>query len=387
MNLYKKSLIGRTLYVVFCSMLVLSINAAVFAEAIEVVNADSDGKNSAEQLQKFQTQKEAYRQELSTSITAIHNELTDILECYRQITEDLGIDTVAGIGQSLDLAINALSFFDNKFGIIEAIFGGFDFEVGDDTVTIGGIPVIKDIIKNIEGQIATWGSVACEVSIAVTNTCDQRNPVDSFPNAQYGCLRECRMPFELTRIWVNLVALGRLVENTVDKGAKQTIVAVGGGNVSLITAPISVVVAFARLVADNVQACDDNIQGSEIAASYLRLAALRGDHIYSDSVFNEYMIFDLRTRIEINLGGHGNHPHPIAVFQLPAIHGGFLELAGAITKETILNMILAGESIGNAENFYQKAEQEYGAGNYKVAYANYGHAYRAATRPTGESGH
>ena len=246
---------------------------------------------------------------------------------------------------------------------------------------------MKDIIKNNEGQIGTWGSGACEVSIAVTNTCDQRNPVDSFPNAQYGCLRECRMPFELTRIWVNLVALGRLVENTVDKGAKQTIVAVGGGNVSLITAPISVVVAFARLVADNVQACDDNIQGSEIAASYLRLAALRGDHIYSDSVFTEDMIFDFRTRIEINLGGHGNHPHPIAVFQLPAIHGGFLELAGAITKETILNMILAGESVGNADSFHQKAEAEYMAGNYKVAYANYGHAYRAATRPTGESGH
>ncbi|MCH7691511.1 MAG: hypothetical protein IIA17_10770, partial [candidate division Zixibacteria bacterium] len=258
MKLYKKSLISKTLYITFFSMLILSVNAPVFAEAIEAVDANNVVKNNSDQLLEFQSQKEAYRQEVATSISAIHNELTDILECYRQITEDLGIDTVAGIGQSLDLAINALSFFDNKFGIIEDIFGGFDFVVGDDTVTIGGIPVIRDIINNIEGQVATWGSVACEVSIAITNTCEQRNPVDSFPNAQYGCWRECRMPYVLTRVWVNLVALGRLVENTVDKGAKQTIVAVGGGNVSLITAPISVVVAFARLVADNIQSCDDN---------------------------------------------------------------------------------------------------------------------------------
>lgn len=377
MKLYNKSLTSKSLYTVFCAMLILSINAPVFAEAIKVEDSPLVTQMKQDYVSQLQ---------ILNSVSKIQSELKDILECYRQITVDLGIDTLPGIAQALKVADNTFSFFELNFQIIEDLFGGFDFVVGKDTVTIGGIPILKDIIKSVEDEITNWATVACRASNAITNNCAQRNPVDSFPNAVYGCWRECRLPFELTRIWVNLVALARLVENTVDKGAKQTIVAVGGGNLSLIMAPISVVVAFTRLVADNIQSCDGNIQGSEIAASYLRLAALRGDHIYSDSVFNAYLIFDLRTRIEINLGGHGNHPHPIAIFQLPAQFGGYLELARDITKETILTMILAGQDVDKAERFFGEGEAEFAAGNYKRAYAEYGKAYRAATRAHGHGG-
>ena len=188
------------------------------------------------------------------------------------------------------------------------------------------------------------------------------------------------MPYQLTRIWVNLVALARLVEQTTDAAAKQEIVAVGGGNLSLLMEPISVVVGFTRLVADNIKSCDDEIQSAEIAASYVRLAALRGDHIYSDSVFNEYMKFDLRTKIAINLSGHGSHPHPIAIFQLPSQFGGYLELAREIVAETINDMKTAGESVGDAEHKLAEGDAKYFAGEFKKAYEKFGAAYRAATK-------
>ena len=88
----------------------------------------------------------------------------------------------------------------------------------------------------------------------------------------------------------------------------------------------------------------------------------------------------MRTRIEINLAGHGDHPHPIAIFQLPAQYGGYLELARDIVQETINEMIAAGENVHQAQQFWDRGNTEFSSGHYKKAYDLYSQSYNESTK-------
>lgn len=350
------------------------------------------------------------RAKILSNVAQMNNSLTDVIDCYWTIAQDLELDQLPGMQESHDLAVFTIDRVESAFSEILDIVDGIDYTVGpievdfgiakwasrfwDDegdnnitfgpwTVTAGAIPFFADLTDFLNDLIGKWASVACEVQTAVSNgtlqASTESNPDDFIP-AEYGCWREKTLPYIVTRVWVNVVGLADLVNFTADDVAEEDIVAVGGGNLSLVHAPISVVVSLAKLVAANVKSCDDNVVSSEAHASYLRLAALHQEHLYSDSVFSEYWAYDLRTRIEINLAGHGNHPHAIASFQLPESMGGHLEMANEVVKETIQSFGTAGEQIGNADLRYLQGMNAQSAGEYKLAYDYFGQAYRAATK-------
>jgi hypothetical protein len=172
--------------------------------------------------------------------------------------------------------------------------------------------------------------------------------------------------------------------------------------------PLEAIKGLAELVSQEVGFCQDDEGGAQIEANFNRLGYIHGQLTGVDDGidtidakldrhmedlnqhvmdFNEWKVFSLRTRIEINLAGHGKHPHEIAMFQLPEQFGGHLELAREVVEETLVNMMAAGESINNAEKKLAQGDLRYAAGEYKRAYVGYGEAYRAATKPTGEGGH
>ncbi|HEX9597945.1 MAG TPA: hypothetical protein VF963_01095 [Gaiellaceae bacterium] len=85
---------------------------------------------------------------------------------------------------------------------------------------------------------------------------------------------------------------------------------------------------------------------------------------------------DLRLKIEEDLSQPG--AHPIALFEIPASGGGYLDLTRSIVADTIAKMQAAGQGIGQAQAFLAAGNAAVSAHDYKTAYADFGKAYRAA---------
>ena len=159
----------------------------------------------------------------------------------------------------------------------------------------------------------------------------------------------------------------------------QVIVYAAGGNLKSAAAIVDVLITCLNVFKELIGDIGSDITASEVTASYDRLEYI---HFQVDTLkneFNDWKSLSIRTRIEINLSGHGDHPHPIAIFQLPVQYGGYLELARDIVVETINNMIAAGQNVFNAQNFLDKGNVKFAAGNYKKAYYYYSKAYGEAT--------
>jgi hypothetical protein len=84
----------------------------------------------------------------------------------------------------------------------------------------------------------------------------------------------------------------------------------------------------------------------------------------------------LRLQIEADLSEPGNHP--VALFEVPASGGGYLDLTREIVVDTIAKMQAAGQGVGNAQAHLAAGDAARAAQDYKNAYADYGKAYRAA---------
>ena len=203
---------------------------------------------------------------------------------------------------------------------------------------------------------------------------------------------------EFIRNWIGhpaIVLASALVKEKAEALSKkckaitqQDISIVGeGGNLSFIMVGLSHIFSIWDLINAFIQNIPSNSTGAEVTASYFRLDHLNTDiEIVQDSInshiadFQIWKAFSLRTRIEINLAGHGDHPHPIAIFQLPQQFGGYLELARDIVQETINNMITAGENVYQAQMFFNRGNDEYFASHYKKAYQWYSKSYTEATK-------
>lgn len=68
---------------------------------------------------------------------------------------------------------------------------------------------------------------------------------------------------------------------------------------------------------------------------------------------------------------------PVAVFMLPAVKGGYIELVRTIVVQAITN--LAGSSTAQANSFLAQGDAAKSAGDYKKAYFLYRKAYKTAT--------
>jgi hypothetical protein len=98
----------------------------------------------------------------------------------------------------------------------------------------------------------------------------------------------------------------------------------------------------------------------------------------SQASLDDQADLDLRLKIEENLGGNT----PIALFELPASQGGYIQLARTIVDETITKMLAAGEKVRNAPVSLAKADTLIAAQRYKAAYEKLMAAYRDASRLT-----
>jgi hypothetical protein len=87
---------------------------------------------------------------------------------------------------------------------------------------------------------------------------------------------------------------------------------------------------------------------------------------------------NIRLHIEEDLANPGNHP--VALFELPAVQGGYLELSRSIVADIIQQTTASGQSVGNAQAFLTSGDDARAAGRFKEAYAAYGKAYQAAAK-------
>jgi hypothetical protein len=73
-------------------------------------------------------------------------------------------------------------------------------------------------------------------------------------------------------------------------------------------------------------------------------------------------------------------PQATGSFHLPEVHGGRLELAASIVRETIDANVAAGQPVYHAESEYPKAREAEGFGDYKEAYRRCAPAYKEAVK-------
>jgi len=102
-------------------------------------------------------------------------------------------------------------------------------------------------------------------------------------------------------------------------------------------------------------------------------------NIVNNSNANTLALNDLilRSQIEADLATESNGVK-VAWYMTPTANGGKLDLVQQIVTLTLSNIQAAGGSIGNAQSFLTKANQDKAAGNFKSAYDNYRKAYKAA---------
>jgi hypothetical protein len=229
---------------------------------------------------------------------------------------------------------------------------------------------------------------------------------DSLPDATFNyepLIREWLGAFGVQIAAKELAELITRVTEMVDAAGDQTFVIVGeGGNVKgAVGWPTAIVRLLTGMAKELVAHVDNDITSGFVKGSYNRLEYVHNQIVTLDdkvdvldgkvdvldgkvnvltSEFRDYRTLSIRTRIEINLAGHGDHPHPIAIFMLPAQFGGYLELARDIVQSTINNMIAAGENVHQAMVWLTRGNNEFSAGRYKKAYDNYGKSYAEATK-------
>lgn len=84
---------------------------------------------------------------------------------------------------------------------------------------------------------------------------------------------------------------------------------------------------------------------------------------------------EFRLMVENNLG---NTTSPMALFEVPAAQGGYLESVRAIVNNVITGLAYAGVVVTNAQSAMATGDIYYGQGKYKSAYKQYQTAYGLA---------
>lgn len=90
----------------------------------------------------------------------------------------------------------------------------------------------------------------------------------------------------------------------------------------------------------------------------------------------DFQTLQLRMDIEANLTRNGSGTGPIALFQMPAANGGYLEVAKAIVVETITRETAVGHGNPKAAVDLATADQAFAKGQWKTAYNYYSKAYQ-----------
>lgn len=227
---------------------------------------------------------------------------------------------------------------------------------------------------------------------------------------------------------LNGVLLAEAVQMVASRACDQVVVVIGGGNGSLFCIITDLIFLAVRGANDNINYCEDQNDGAELHASYLRL-----DHIHTDlgtaesnltqsvtaaqdsingnvdaaeaaltgvvnastdavlaqvqasennvlSVIQAGQDFTLRIEIEKAL----RYDTRLAVFFLPEAYGGQLSLVRQIVVETITNVLASGQGVTAANTYLTAGDAAAANGKYKEAFHNYSQAYFQAVRILGD---
>jgi hypothetical protein len=228
---------------------------------------------------------------------------------------------------------------------------------------------------------------------------------------------------------LNGTLLAEAVQMVASRVCDQVVVVVGGGNASLVCIITDLIYLAVRGANDNINYCEDQNDGAELHASYLRLGHLHTDleaaeanlglaitnteiainaHIdgavtnltnvvnaSTAEIVNQIQVraneilaviqagqdFTLRIEIEKALRSDTR----LAVFYLPEAHGGKLSLVRTIVVETIQRVLDSGQGVTAAQARLATGDAKAAAGLYKEAFHYYAEAYYWAVRTFGDS--
>jgi hypothetical protein len=144
-----------------------------------------------------------------------------------------------------------------------------------------------------------------------------------------------------------------------------------GENTSAACIPLAVAVGVASQVIDNYDFCDDDVDSSEIGASYLRLGHIHDDMALVQETLDQASI----EQIEVDLA---RRRYYVAEYIIPASSEGKLEQVRAVVVDVMSRMVAAGVDIRRAPEYLASADAYYAAGDWKGAYRALGIAYRQA---------
>lgn len=98
-----------------------------------------------------------------------------------------------------------------------------------------------------------------------------------------------------------------------------------------------------------------------------------------DTILNNTDAFQkLSVRAEIERSLADRSSPPVAIFVLPAVQGGYIEVVRSVVALTIQNELAAGQSVGTAQTNLQQGDAALAAKNYQAAYLAYGASYLQA---------
>ena len=92
-----------------------------------------------------------------------------------------------------------------------------------------------------------------------------------------------------------------------------------------------------------------------------------------------FQTLQLRMAIEENLSRNGSGTGPVGLYELPALYGGYLEIAKAVTTDTITKETAVGHGSTGAAGDLAAANTAFTKKLYKTAYSYYCKAYRDVT--------
>lgn len=103
------------------------------------------------------------------------------------------------------------------------------------------------------------------------------------------------------------------------------------------------------------------------------IANANANHAEMLDITEELRLLELRMHIEENLqAGDGKQ---LAIFMLPAVQGGYLEMTKALVVRLMDDVIAAGGDIHEARNKYREAEAKFALGDWKYGYKKLQEAY------------
>ncbi len=382
------------------------------------------------QLQALASQPGADAGQLEAFTTAVQSASSEQLAVLRLADEEIGgirnagdvsrITAVAAVAVDLDCVVS-LGSIDLPLGIGEISLGSINFNwictplenaINSVANTVNSIvDGIKDTVNSVWSGIQAFPTTIKDAMTALFNALldveingyslreltdpatlkqalglasDYWNAIPNLPDVPcppegtnipgFGMVGDGDAAARLERyLWISDQLLGMVPDTEISLAVKLPAQLLYGG-----VQYLSVCLNEAAAAADGRETASyrDTVT-TGLAVSNGNQAALMIQLVGLQSQVASFEGISVRLMIEENL--NADFGEQIALFQLPASAGGYLELVQAVVMESIQQMESVGENVGNARAFISQAKLARDQGQYKRAYENYQRAYKEVT--------